>query len=103
MVSWMPPFSSIWPLILQQTSFPECVPVYTLTGMMAKVEAAKGLLSASLRSCTVSLLNLTGQNKSQGHPRLKRWENRLHLLLGGTAKSYCIEMWTQRSVIHEGY
>ena len=69
----------------RSNSFPEFVPIYTLTGMMAKVEAAKDLLSASLRGRTASLLNLVGQSKSQGHARLKRWENRFHLLMGGTA------------------
>lgn len=88
----------------RSNSFPEFVPIYTLTGMMAKAEAAKDLLSASLRGCTASLLNLIGQSKSQGHPDLRGGKTDSIPLMGGTtAKSYCKEAWTQRSMIHGDY
>lgn len=35
-----------------------------------------------LRTCTLlPLSHSNGQNKSQGHPRFKEWENRLHFLM----------------------
>lgn len=36
------------------------------------------------------LLHAIGQSELSAQPRFKGWGNRLHLLMGGTAKSLCM-------------
>ena len=37
------------------------------------------------------------KNKSQSEPRIKRWANLPHLLMGGDTESYCKEHWYRES------
>lgn len=69
---------------LEVKKLPEFIPIYTLTSIMAKPEAAKGLVGFSLRSCTASFRNLV--TTSHKATQLKRWGKRLHILMGGTSK-----------------
>lgn len=83
------------PVGWRSNSFPEFIPIYTLTNMVANAEAAKGLSGSTLRSCTASLLTLV-QTSDKTTPDLRGGRIGSNLLMGGTAKSCCKEVWTER-------
>lgn len=51
----------------------------------------QGLIKIQLWKTSVSLLSYsTGQSKSQGQSRCKRWWNNFHLLIGGAGKLFSL-------------